>query len=100
MRASIPDTHTHTHTLRWYRAPELLLGNKIYNSSIDMWAVGCVLAELIGRKALFAGKDYVEMLKLQTELLGNPKPSDQKHISEKAVKFLADRCVACLALVI
>jgi serine/threonine protein kinase len=76
---------------RWYRAPELLLGNKMYNSSIDMWAVGCVLAELIGRKPLFAGKDYVEMLKLQTELLGNPKASDQKHISEKAVKFLADR---------
>mmetsp|Transcript_6208 Transcript_6208/g.15867 ORF Transcript_6208/g.15867 Transcript_6208/m.15867 type:complete len:357 (-) Transcript_6208:136-1206(-) len=76
---------------RWYRAPELLLGNKNYTSAIDMWAVGCVLAELIGRKPLFAGKDYVEMLKLQIDLLGNPKVSEQKHISEKACKFLNDR---------
>lgn len=80
--------------VRWYRAPELLLGNKNYNSSIDMWAVGCVLAELIGRKPLFAGKDYVEMLKLHCDLLGNPKPAEEKHISEKAVKFLADRYVS------
>jgi serine/threonine protein kinase len=76
---------------RWYRAPELLLGNKNYTAAIDMWAVGCVLAELIGRKPLFAGKDYVEMLKLQIEQLGNPKLDEQKHISEKAIKFLNDR---------
>ena len=76
---------------RWYRAPELLLGNKNYTSAIDMWAVGCVLAELIGRKPLFAGKDYVEMLKLQIALLGNPRANEQKHITEKACKFLNDR---------
>jgi hypothetical protein len=39
-----------------------------------MWSVGCVMAELLSRKPLFQGKDYVEMLKL---------------ISEKAIKFLA-----------
>ena len=31
---------------RWYRAPELLLGKKDYDKSIDMWAVGCILAEV------------------------------------------------------
>jgi len=38
---------------RWYRAPELLLGNKHYGAAIDMWSVGCVLAELLARKPLF-----------------------------------------------
>jgi len=34
---------------RWYRAPEVVLNNKNYEESIDMWAVGCVMAEVIGR---------------------------------------------------
>ena len=34
---------------RWYRAPEVVLCNKNYEESIDLWAVGCVFAELIGR---------------------------------------------------
>ena len=34
---------------RWYRAPEVVLNTKNYDESIDLWAVGCVFAELIGR---------------------------------------------------
>jgi mitogen-activated protein kinase 1/3 len=44
-------------TTRWYRAPEILVGWGIYGSAIDLWAVGCVLAELIGRAPLFPGGD-------------------------------------------
>ena len=33
---------------RWYRAPEVILGNTSYDQSLDVWSVGCVLAELIG----------------------------------------------------
>ena len=76
---------------RWYRAPELLLGNKRYTAAIDMWSLGCVIAELIGRKPLFPGKDYVEMLKLIINTCGNPKPNETQHISEKAQRFLGDR---------
>lgn len=39
----------------WYRAPELLLGAKHYTSAVDMWAVGCIFAELITLKPLFQG---------------------------------------------
>ncbi|KAJ3681642.1 hypothetical protein LUZ60_014215 [Juncus effusus] len=39
----------------WYRAPELLLGGKHYTSALDMWAVGCIFAELITLKPLFQG---------------------------------------------
>ena len=72
-----------------YRAPELLLGKKDYDKSIDMWAVGCILAELLGRKPLFPGKDYVDMLKQQVKKIGNPPREDQDHVSGKAKNFLA-----------
>ena len=34
---------------RWYRPPELLFGARIYGTGVDMWAVGCILAELLRR---------------------------------------------------
>jgi serine/threonine protein kinase len=37
----------------WYRAPEILLGNRAYDSKIDVWSAGCILAELLLRKPLF-----------------------------------------------
>jgi len=41
----------------WYRAPELLLGAKHYNKAIDIWAVGCVLAELASLRPIFKGEE-------------------------------------------
>ncbi|XP_057971541.1 cyclin-dependent kinase E-1 isoform X1 [Malania oleifera] len=41
----------------WYRAPELLLGAKHYTSAVDMWAVGCIFAELLTLKPLFQGQE-------------------------------------------
>jgi len=37
---------------RWYRAPELLLSCEHYTAAIDMWSVGCILAELLGRRCV------------------------------------------------
>ena len=46
---------------RFYRAPELLLGNDKYGIEIDLWAVGCVIAEMFrGGKSLFEGEDNVD----------------------------------------
>ena len=41
---------------RWYRAPELMLFRRQYTADVDMWSVGCILAELLGRKAVFPGE--------------------------------------------
>lgn len=41
-------------TTRWYRAPELILSWKKYSFAIDVWSAGCIMAELIIRKPLFA----------------------------------------------
>ena len=53
---------------RWYRAPELLLSCAEYTAAIDVWSVGCIFAELLGRKPLFPGKDYVHQLDLITKV--------------------------------
>ena len=41
---------------RWYRAPEIMLSMVEYGSAVDMWSVGCIFAEMLGRRHLFAGK--------------------------------------------
>lgn len=42
---------------RWYRAPEVMLSFRMYTKSIDVWSVGCILAEMLSGKPLFPGKD-------------------------------------------
>ena len=61
---------------RWYRAPELLMGNENYGPSIDMCSVGCILAEMLGRTALFPGPDILATLKLVVGVLGVPDNLD------------------------
>ncbi|WLF77289.1 cyclin-dependent protein kinase [Lodderomyces elongisporus] len=41
----------------WYRAPELLLGTRHYTPAIDLWAVGCILAELLSLRPIFKGEE-------------------------------------------
>ena len=56
----------------WYRAPELLLGSETYDIAIDMWAVGCILGELMEYKPLLAGSNELMQLEKIFELLGSP----------------------------
>ena len=75
---------------RWYRAPELLLSCRKYTRSIDVWSVGCILAELLGRKPLFPGKDYVDQLHLITSAIGSPTRAelDSFECSDKAKAYV------------
>jgi cyclin-dependent kinase 8/11 len=41
----------------WYRAPELLLGSRHYTTAVDMWAIGCIFAELLGLRPIFKGEE-------------------------------------------
>ncbi|KAK3142231.1 hypothetical protein QOZ80_4BG0343930 [Eleusine coracana subsp. coracana] len=56
----------------WYRAPELLLGTKEYSTAIDMWSVGCIMAELLAKEPLFNGKNELEQLDKIFRTLGTP----------------------------
>ncbi|KAF6010060.1 hypothetical protein HII12_003606 [Brettanomyces bruxellensis] len=62
---------------RWYRAPEIILSFQGYTKAIDMWSAGCILAELLGRRTIFKGKDYVDQLNQILRVLGTP---DEKTI--------------------
>lgn len=74
---------------RWYRAPELLLNCSEYTTAIDIWSVGCILMEILRREPLFPGKDYVQQLKLITELVGSPDDSDLGFLrSDNARKYI------------
>ena len=71
---------------RWYRAPEVMLDTSHYGPSVDLWGVGCVLAELLGRKALFPGKDYMDLLAHMTRVLGSPSEESLTFISNERAK--------------
>ena len=58
---------------RWYRAPEVILSWKRYTTAIDVWSVGCILAELINRKPLLPATSEEEQILLITDLIGNPQ---------------------------
>eukprot|EP00252_Welwitschia_mirabilis_P022696 TRINITY_DN6222_c0_g3_i1.p1 TRINITY_DN6222_c0_g3~~TRINITY_DN6222_c0_g3_i1.p1 ORF type:complete len:378 (+),score=57.65 TRINITY_DN6222_c0_g3_i1:500-1633(+) len=74
---------------RWYRAPELLLNCSEYTAAIDVWSVGCIFMEILKREPLFPGKDYVQQLKLITELLGSPDNSDLGFLrSDNAKRYI------------
>nr|AEK69398.1 mitogen activated protein kinase [Rhizoctonia solani] len=61
---------------RWCRAPEVMLTFKEYTRAIDIWSVGCVLAEMLSGKPLFPGRDYHHQLSLILEVLGTPSLDD------------------------
>ncbi|KAE9601102.1 putative protein-serine/threonine kinase CMGC-CDK-PITSLRE family [Lupinus albus] len=46
----------------WYRAPELLLGEKQYSTAIDMWSLGCIMAELLSKEPIFNGRTEFDQL--------------------------------------
>jgi len=74
---------------RWYRPPELLLLSTSYTNAVDIWSMGCIMAELIKRKPVFPGRDYINQLKLITDVLGPPGEDDLAGIkSEEAVRYL------------
>ena len=56
----------------WYRAPELLLGCDKYGASIDMWSVGCIIAEILLRDPLFQGQEEIDQLNKIFRMLGTP----------------------------
>jgi len=55
---------------RWYRAPELLVGDTQYGPPVDIWAIGCVFAELLTSRPLWPGGSDVDQLYLISQTLG------------------------------
>ncbi|WVW86544.1 hypothetical protein I302_108593 [Kwoniella bestiolae CBS 10118] len=71
---------------RWYRAPEVMLSFRMYTKSIDVWSVGCILAEMMSGKPLFPGRDYHHQLSLILDVLGTPTFEEFSAITSKRSK--------------
>lgn len=65
-------TYTHEVVTLWYRAPEILLGCKHYSTSVDVWSIGCIFAEMLTRRALFPGDSEIDQLFRIFRTLGTP----------------------------
>ena len=57
---------------RWYRPPELLAGERRYGPAIDMWGLGCILAEMVIKGPLFKGTSEIHQLELIAQICGSP----------------------------
>jgi len=74
---------------RWYRAPEIMLSFQNYTTAIDIWSVGCILAELLGGKPIFKGRDYVDQLNQILNVLGTPSERTLRRVgSPRAQDYL------------
>lgn len=58
---------------RWYRAPELLVSEPNYGTGVDIWAIGCLFAEMMTGDPLFPGESDIDQLYLIVKLLGKLK---------------------------
>lgn len=68
--------YTHQVVTRWYRCPELLFGAKNYGVGVDMWAIGCIIAELLLRVPFLPGESDLGQLSKIFETLGTPTEQD------------------------
>lgn len=75
------DYYTDYVATRWYRSPELLVGDTQYGPPVDVWAIGCVFAELLSGVPLWPGKSDVDQLYLIRKTLGDLIPRHQQVFS-------------------
>jgi serine/threonine protein kinase len=74
---------------RWYRAPELLMQWREYSAAVDVWSIGCIFAELLQRRPIFPGKNYLDQLNLIIAIVGTPNMKDIETIgSERARAYI------------
>jgi len=66
----------------WYRAPEILLGQTLYSTPVDMWSVGCIFAEMVSKLPLFPGDSEIDQLYRMFRTLGTPNETIWAGVSQ------------------
>ena len=61
-KPTVTTTHTPGVITRYYRPPEVLFGDKHYTQAVDLWSVGCIMAELCCRTPIFPGTTDIDQL--------------------------------------
>lgn len=85
--------YTHQVVTRWYRAPELLFGARKYGVGIDLWAVGCILSELLLRKPLLPGETDLDQLSKIFLVTGTPDEQNWP-VSIAVIPSIVNNCLS------
>jgi len=72
---------------RYYRAPELIFGATSYTTAIDIWSLGCVIAELLLGQPLFPGESGVDQLVEIIKILGTPSKEEIQSMNPNYTEF-------------
>lgn len=72
---------------RYYRAPELIFGATDYTTRIDIWSMGCVMAELLLGQPLFPGESGVDQLVEIIKVLGTPTKEEIQSMNKNYTEF-------------
>ncbi|KAF7458974.1 putative cell-cycle-associated protein kinase CDK [Cryptosporidium felis] len=75
-------SYTHEVVTLWYRAPDVLMGSKKYSTSVDIWSIGCIFAEMVTGKPLFPGQSDEDQLIIIFSVLGTPNPHEWPQVQE------------------
>lgn len=75
-------SYSHQVATRWYRAPELLYGSRSYDPKVDIWAVGCIFAEMLNHCPLFPGENDIDQLHKVLRILGTPTEENWPGVSQ------------------
>eukprot|EP00050_Salpingoeca_kvevrii_P019213 m.83649 g.83649 ORF g.83649 m.83649 type:complete len:470 (-) comp8310_c0_seq1:189-1598(-) len=96
--------HTDYVATRWYRSPELLLAETTYGKDVDIWAIGCLVPEMLKGNPLFCGSSDIDQLRLIAESIG---PLSSKHLQTfegsslfKGCKFPVPSSRPCLDILL
>ncbi|CAL1530449.1 unnamed protein product [Lymnaea stagnalis] len=84
------ETYTDYVATRWYRAPELLVGDTKYGRAVDIWAIGCLLYEIITGEPLFPGDSDIDQLYHIIRCFGN-LPQRHKEVFHRNPLFVGMR---------
>lgn len=75
-------SYSHEVVTLWYRSPDVLLGSRYYSTSVDLWSIGCIFAELVLKRALFPGSSVKDQLLRIQRVLGRPTLKEWPGLSE------------------
>ncbi|KAI3415914.1 Mitogen-activated protein kinase 15 [Globodera pallida] len=76
---------------RWYRSPEILLAAKRYTKGVDMWSLGCILAEMLLGKALFPGSSTINQIERIMNSISRPSKHDIESIGSMYAASVLDK---------
>ncbi|CAO3646479.1 serine/threonine-protein kinase pef1 [Cunninghamella echinulata] len=66
----------------WYRAPDVLLGSRMYSTSIDIWSAGCIMAEMYTGRPLYPGTTNEDQLQKIFRMMGTPTEQTWPNVSQ------------------